>query len=443
MTDTIFALATPFGRSGVAVIRISGSAANDSLSHFGITPLPAPRKAHYCSFILPASDEVLDRGLVLSFPAPHSFTGEDCIEFQIHGSIAVIKKVLAELSGLPHFRMAEPGEFARRAFLNNKFDLTAAEGLVDLIEAETEMQRQQASHSALGHAAKFYNQLRSEIIHSLAFLEAYIDFPDEDIPPSVYAQVEDEVAKVTLTIQTILANSENAEKIREGFTVVILGAPNAGKSTLLNALAKRDAAIVSDRAGTTRDLIEVHLDLHGLPVTLIDTAGIRETSDDIESEGIKRALAKAEHADVKLVLFDSTLPLDPSTRAIIDDTTIVVFTKAEQQKVPSAPPNSMRCLNQLSVSALDSSTLSPLLLAIENHLAIHAKPTEAAVVTRQRHRDHLVAALDQLALFEGEKSLELQCERIRLAAVEVGKITGHIQVDELLGVIFSSFCIGK
>lgn len=442
--ETIFALATAFGRSGVAVIRISGMAATDSLSHFGRSSPPEPRRAIYHSFTLPNTDEILDRGLLLFFPAPHSFTGEDCLEFQIHGSIAVIKKMVAELSTLPGFRLAEPGEFARRAFLNGKLDLTGAEGLVDLIDAETEMQRRQASTSALGHAAKFYDQLRFEIVHSLALLEASIDFSEEDIPDSLFAQVAQEVTALQKTIEDILAASAGAEKIREGLTVIILGAPNAGKSTLLNALARRDVAIVSDSAGTTRDMIEVHLDLHGLPVTFIDTAGLRETNDAVESEGIRRALAKAKDADLKLVLFDSTAPLDAVTHEQIDAQSVVVFTKSDQEP---QPPRLSEHLPPLSppiyISASEPDTLSSLLSAIEGRLIEIAPCVETAFVTRQRHRDHLLRSQEQLLLFGSEKSLELQCERLRLAAVEIGKITGHIQVDELLGVIFSSFCIGK
>lgn len=459
MLNTIYALATPLARSGVAVIRISGKNAIDSLSHFGIMQTPPPRKAMYASFLLPSdrscptpeSSEILDRGLVIFFPAPHSFTGEDCIEFQIHGSLAVIKKFLSELSSLPHFRLAEAGEFARRAFQNQKFDLTAAEGLADLIDAETEMQRRLASPSVLGHVAKYYQELRASVLHSLAFLEAYIDFPDEDIPDSVYAQVASEITKIEEQITSLLASSEGAEKIREGFSVVIIGAPNAGKSTLLNALAKRDVAIVSPLAGTTRDMIEIHLDLHGLPVTLIDTAGLRETSDVIESEGVARALKRSEEADLTIALFDQAAPLDPATLSVVTENTtenttektLVVFTKSDLPKHPSASSDSMRCLESISVCAHTPATLSPLLEKVEHHLRSRVKLTDSAMVSRQRHRDHMMRAAAELSAYPAEKSLELQCERLRLAAAEIGKITGIIQVDELLGVIFSSFCIGK
>lgn len=492
MTETIYALATPLARSGVAVIRISGNNAIDSLSHFGIMQTPPPRKAMYASFLLSSSNsscalltasrnepdalratkdggllaatqplnhstiqpstlnhqpEILDTGLVIYFPAPHSFTGEDCIEFQIHGSLAVIKKFLSELSSLPHFRLAEAGEFARRAFQNQKFDLTAAEGLADLIDAETEMQRRLASPSVLGHVAKYYQELRASVLQSLAFLEAYIDFPDEDIPDSVYAQVASEITKIEEQITSLLASSEGAEKIREGFSVVIIGAPNAGKSTLLNALAKRDVAIVSPLAGTTRDMIEIHLDLHGLPVTLIDTAGLRETSDAIESEGVARALKRSEEADLTIALFDQTAPLDPATLLVVTEytteKTLVVFTKSDLPKHPSAASDSMRCLESISVCAHTPATLSPLLEKVEHHLRSRVKLADSAMVSRQRHRDHLMRAAAELSAYPAERSLELQCERLRLAAAEIGKITGIIQVDELLGVIFSSFCIGK
>jgi tRNA modification GTPase len=438
--DTIFALATPPGRSGVAVIRISGSNATDSLSHFGCMTLPEPRKAMYHRFRCGA--DIIDRGLLLYFPAPKSFTGEDCIEFQLHGSVAVIRKVLAELGTLPSFRLAQPGEFARRAFDNNKLDLTAAEGLADLIDAETELQRRQANRFIEGAAARFYDQLRAAILEPLALLEATIDFAEEDIPPSLPLEVAALVSGVESQIHHQLDAARHTEKLREGYNVVLLGAPNAGKSTLINALSRRDVAIVSDIAGTTRDTIEAHLDLSGLPVILIDTAGIRETNDGIESQGIARALARAENADLKLVLFDSTLPPDAASLALIDDTTITVLTKKD---APSGVDwsNVFSGKQPLEIAASDASSITLLLTAIAERLSSGASSAEPGYVFRQRHREHLTAALRSLSGYAAESALDLQCEYLRLAAGEIGKITGRIQVDELLGHIFSRFCIGK
>jgi tRNA modification GTPase len=450
--ETIFALATPQGRSGVAVIRISGKHAAQAVAHFGYRGNPEPRRAIYHSFTLPSSENsheriTLDHGLLIYFPAPHSFTGEDCVEFQLHGSLAVIRKTLAELATLPSFRMAEAGEFARRAFINGKLDLTAAEGLVDLIEAETEWQRVQASRLAQGEAAIFYNRLRNDMMQGLALLEACIDFPDEEIPESLRQEVSEQIRILQTTITQQLAMARGAERIRDGFTVVILGAPNAGKSTLLNALAQREVAIVSERAGTTRDILEVHLDLRGMPVVLLDTAGLRETSDSIEAEGIARALRRAENASLKLVLFDSFVMPDVASREQIDSQTIVVWTKADAEglKKPQNAPFPFHELpwKMVSVSAKDSESVSRLIGVIEEFLSQHQPSQEAAFVTRQRHRALLEEAAECLEAFFGETDLVLQCECLRRASVAVGKITGKIQVDELLGVIFSSFCIGK
>ncbi len=440
-TDTIFALATAPGKSGVAVIRISGSDVLKAACHFGYLKNPEPRKAIFHSF--KREEELVDQGLLLYFPAPHSFTGEDCLEFQIHGSIAVIKKMLMELGGLPGFRQAEAGEFARRAFHQGKLDLTAAEGLADLIEAETEFQRRQATASSAGDASRYFNHLRNEVMQPLALLEAYIDFPEEDIPESVYEEVVGRVSEVNHSIKVALDQLEGAQKIRDGFTVIILGAPNVGKSTLLNALARREVAIVSDQAGTTRDLIEVHLDIYGLPVVVIDTAGIRETEDAIESEGIRRALERAAHADLKLVLFDGTAQPDEGTKALIDSQCLVVMTKgdlANRVRDAELPFDKQKLF---WTSARDPQSLSPLVEAIGMHLSHTAPSLETAFVTRQRHREHLLRASQELVKSNEEISLELRCERLRLATNEIGKITGEIQVDELLGIIFSSFCIGK
>lgn len=448
--ETIFALATPLGRSGVAVIRISGAETARALAHFGKHILPEPRKAIYHAFTInsqsPTSNpqsQTIDHGLLLYFPAPHSFTGEDCAEFQLHGSIAVLKRILSELSLLPGFREAEAGEFARRAFLNGKLDLTAAEGLADLIEAETEAQRRQANTAASGETFKYLSHLRGQILKPLALLEAVIDFPDEEIPPSLSREVVELVAEVKTAIAKTIDQSKDAEKIREGFTIVILGPPNVGKSTLLNCLVRREVAIVSDRAGTTRDLIETPLDMKGIPVVFIDTAGIRETEDWVESEGIRRALARAEHADLKLILLDGTQPLDTSTYQLVDAESLIIITKSDLQQKINLAELAIDKGSIFHVSAFHPETLIPLTDKIVNKLTENFSPTTTTPLTRQRHRDHLLRAINELEQFNQEISPELQCERLRRAAAEIGKITGVIQVDEVLDIIFSSFCIGK
>lgn len=439
--DTIYARATAPGRSGVAVIRISGPQACHALEHFGFKKSLKPRYAHLHRFT--CNGEMIDEGLILYFPAPHSFTGEDVLEFQHHGGSAIIKRMLEELSSLPDFRHAEAGEFAQRAFLNGKMDLTAAEGLADLIDAETELQRRQAAILMQGHAADFYHDLRDRMLEPLALLEAYIDFPEEDIPESVQKEVNDKIIALQKDIETQLNRAFVGEKIREGFTVVLLGAPNAGKSSLMNALAKRDIAIVSHQPGTTRDALEVSLDLNGLPVTLVDTAGLREQAGDIEQEGIKRARKHAEAADLKLVLFDQTQPADEDSAALLDDTAQIIFTKIdleEQHPSLSALANSSAAL---SLSTSNGDGVEQLIQHLHETLSQKIPHNHHAFVVRERHRVNLHTAFEELSFYLDETELEIQCERLRRAAVAIGTITGHIDVEDLLDAIFSRFCIGK
>lgn len=438
--DTIFALATAPGKSGVAVIRISGNAAKNALAAFGVNEIPVPRIATLAT--LKQDNEAIEKALLLYFPAPHSFTGEDVVEIHCHGSRAVIKKLIGLLAALPGLRMAEPGEFARRAFLNGKMDLTAAEGLADLIDAETEAQRKQAMRSMDGDAARFYEELRESILHTLAFLEAYIDFPDEDIPEEVLGEIDAEIQSAIQTATSQLSGSEASERIREGICIAILGAPNAGKSSLMNLLARRDVAIVSGIAGTTRDVIEVHLDIKGYPVVLADTAGIRENTDSIEQEGIRRSLERAKTADIKLLVLDATSPLSQDIASIASGNTIIILNKSDL-----APQNNVMPVYgvmPILFSVKERSGVDELLQAIE-HRILATVPQEESFVTHSRHRAHLTAALTHLTRYEGLRAqgLELRCEELRRAATEVGRITGKITSDEVLGHIFSSFCIGK
>lgn len=442
--ETIFALATPMGRSGVAIIRISGPSALSALPRFGYTKTPEPRKAIYHHFTLPLQkgeikNEILDSGLILFFPGPQSFTGEDSLEFQIHGSIAVIKTFLSQLSEIPKFRTAVAGEFARRAFENGKMDLTASEGLADLIEAETEWQRRHANYAAQGHIAKRYASLRKSIMTPLALLEAYIDFPDEDIPDAVYQEVGELIDTTKNEISQILKETLSAEKIKEGISVVILGEPNVGKSTLLNTLSRKDAAIVSSEAGTTRDIIEVNLDIGGYPITLIDTAGIRETENPIEQEGIKRAKEKARNADLKLLLIDASAINTPEVLSLKDDNSIVVRTKSDLGHATNAADHG----DVLDITVKDEKTITNLLEKIREWVSEHYAFESQPLYIRERHRECLNNALTELSLYNEEKILELQCERLRLATIEIGKITGEVNVEELLDIIFSAFCIGK
>src|SRR5688572_20500948 len=334
MSDTIYALATPAGRSGVAVVRISGPDARAALAALTDRALPKLRIATLRRLV-GKDDLPIDDALVLWFPAPHSFTGEDVAELHLHGGPAVIAATLAALSVQQGLRLAEPGEFTRRAFDHDKLDLAQVEGIADLIAAETEMQRRQALRQAEGALSRRLETWRSALTRVLARLEAYIDFPDEDLPQQLLSSINVEIDEIAGALASELAGHA-AERLRDGLTIAILGAPNVGKSSIINKLAQRDAAIVSGIAGTTRDVIEVRMDVAGYPVTLADTAGLRATVDEIEAEGVRRALGRAEHADLKSLVFDGGAwpRIDPETAKLIDDQAICVVNKADLLREP-------------------------------------------------------------------------------------------------------------
>jgi len=434
--QTIFALATAPGKSGVAVLRISGRHATQALSALTALPCPAPRRADYVT--LSHNGVVVDRGIAIYFKAPHSFTGEDVVELQVHGSLAVIGELLRALGTMDGLRPAEPGEFTRRAYLNGKMDLMEAEGLADLIDAETTRQKSQAMRQMEGKLSKYYNGLRESMIENLAHLEAYIDFPDEEIPESVLAQLSGNIIDLQNDMKKSLADGARGERLRDGINVVILGAPNAGKSSLLNVISGREAAIVSHKAGTTRDLIEIHMDIAGYPVVFVDTAGIRETTDDIEEEGVRRALDRAQKADIKLVLFDgaSWPQRDAQSLQLLDENAISVITKSDLLTTKITSENH-------SISTKTGEGVGALLKEIERRIISRFSSESTPFITRNRHRALLSEAHRHLEKSLRDQPLELKCEELRLAALCVGKITGKIQVDDVLDVIFSSFCIGK
>ena len=440
--DTIFALATPAGKSGVAVLRISGSRAASALATLTRRPAPAPGSFIYASFLTPHNGEVIDRGLALYFKAPGSFTGEDVVELHTHGSIAVIREMFEILGNIDGLRPAEPGEFTRRAFTNGKMDLTEAEGLADLIEADTHQQKSQAMRQMEGVLSRYYDELRGRMLKALAHMEAYIDFPDEDIPHSVLEGMSGEVANLQETIRLALADDRRGEALREGLHIVILGAPNAGKSSLLNLLANRDAAIVSSQAGTTRDVIEVHLDIAGFPVILTDTAGIRESRNAIEQEGVRRAMARAQAADIKLVMFDGAqLPqLDETSMGLIDERAIVIFNKMDLTR--HGVPELSQGLT-VGISTKTGQGIEPLISLLTRQTTEFFSSANAPMITRNRHRALLSAAFQHLSRFSIHAPLELTCEELRQAALSIGKITGKIEVDDVLDVVFKQFCIGK
>jgi tRNA modification GTPase len=439
MSNTIYALATPAGRSGVAVVRVSGPDARAALAALTARELPKPRVAALRRLI--AKDDVpIDDALVLWFPAPRSFTGEDVAELHLHGGPAVIAATLAALSAQQGLRLAEPGEFTRRAFDHDKLDLAQVEGIADLIAAETEMQRRQALRQAEGALSRRLESWRADLMRVLARLEAYIDFPDEDLPQQLLSSINLEIQQIGETLAAELAGHA-AERLRDGLTIAIVGAPNVGKSSILNKLAQREAAIVSSIAGTTRDVIEVRMDIAGYPVTLADTAGLRATADEIEAEGVRRALNRAEHADLKLLVFDGGAwpGIDPETAKLIDDEALCVLNKADLLREPEPVAVAGRAVLKLSCKTglgLES-------LVGEIAAAAKGAMGGAEILTRARHRaavEEAKAALDR-ARVAGQ--LELKAEDLRLAVRAIGRIAGRVDVEEVLDLIFKEFCIGK
>ena len=399
MTDTIYALSSGHGIGGVAVIRISGKNAIKALQKLAGLQAPKNRYAHYVC--LKNGNRILDHSLALYFKAPNSFTGEDVVELQIHGGRAVLNSVMQALSILPDFRPAEAGEFSRRAVINGKMDLTEAEGLMDLIHATTEQQQAQALRQMDGDLAKLYEEWRAHLVHDMAYLEAFIDFPEEDIPPEKQDEIKTHIQSLISQIEAHLNDEKRGQKLREGFQIALVGAPNAGKSSLINALTQKEMAIVSTTAGTTRDVVEAYLDVDGFPVILADTAGLRETGEEIEQPAEK---------------------------------ILTVYNKSDISSVFE---------NDLSVSAKTGQGIDALWNRIKQILSSQMAVSEKAVITRERYRVALNECVAQLTEALNQNVIELKAENLRLAARALGRITGRIEADELLDVIFRDFCIGK
>ncbi|MFV0625947.1 MAG: tRNA uridine-5-carboxymethylaminomethyl(34) synthesis GTPase MnmE [Alphaproteobacteria bacterium] len=443
---TIYALSTVNGKSGVAVIRISGNEAIkvvEKMTELDVSKIK-PRYAYFVDLKDIVSRGTLDKCLVLYFKAPNSFTGEDIIELQLHGSKAVISSVIKNLSSIENFRMAEPGEFSKRAFYNNKMDLTEAEGLADLIDAETSEQQKFAIRQMEGSLSNLYEKWREDLIKILAHLEAYIDFPDEDIPSDVVEKLLNNVFKLQREIKIHLEGDNIGERLREGFRVVIVGAPNAGKSSLLNHIAKRDVAIVSDIAGTTRDAIDIHLDLKGYPVVFTDTAGLRETQEEIEQKGIEIAKSKVNTSDLVICLFDATkedVSVFDDLKELFKNKPIVVANKCD--KLNNEQCSYLENQGCLLISAKSGLGVDVLLDKISEDIEQRFTSNSSVLITRARYREYLNEVLENLDLFSLDKEIELSAEDIRLAARALGKITGRIEVDDILDKIFGDFCIGK
>lgn len=442
--STIFALSSARGRAGVAVIRVSGPNAGMALNLMA-PKRPKPRFAAGRRIVHPRTGELIDRGVVIWFPGPASFTGEDVAEFQLHGSLAVIRAVLAALAELPAFRPAEPGEFARRAFESGKLDLVQAEGLADLIDAETDAQRRQALSQSGGRLSSIYESWRHSLIEATALVEAAIDFSDEaDIADDSIAQARHIVETLLRHMRAHLHDGRRGEILRSGFRVVLAGPPNVGKSSLLNALARREAAIVSDEAGTTRDVVEVHLDLGGLPVVVSDTAGIREAQGKVEREGIRRSLERAAEADLIIWLSDIHAPHPdlPTELRAVADRLLPVVNKTDLAPGDGQPllPDDMVAISVTTGAGLDRLTARLAAIASEK-IGETAEPA----LTQDRHRRLVAASAAALEAFLGgeTQATELRAEDLRQAAHALGRISGRIDPEDVLDQVFGRFCIGK
>ena len=444
---TIFALASGGGRSGIAVVRVSGRRSAAVIEALSGKKPPTPRFAKAATFRNPRDGEIIDRGILLWFPAPRSYTGEDVAEFQIHGGPAVVAALVAALSGVDGLRPAVPGEFTRRAFENGKLDLTQVEGLADLVAAETEAQRRQSQRQLDGVLGDLYDSWREKLIRALAHLEAYIDFPEEEIPGDTMNGMRSGMENIVTEIRQHIDDNHRGERLRNGFYVAIIGAPNVGKSSLLNRLSRREAAIVSGTAGTTRDVIEVSLDIGGYPVTLADTAGLRDSGDELEAEGVRRAEARARAADLKLAMFSASELDSPGVQmsAIIDEDTLVVANKCDLAPVGDA----MKIAGHevLSVSALSGTNIDALMERLVDEIAKRYAPSSAPAITRDRHRAALIECLDAIGRALNEldagHAAELAAEDLRLAIRAMGRITGTVDIEDILDVVFKDFCIGK
>ena len=440
--DTIFAVATGRGPAGVAVIRVSGGGAAAALETLtGRNRFP-PRRAVRASF-RDSDGEPLDDGLVVWFPAPASFTGEDVAELHVHGGRAVIADVLSALAAVEGLRPADPGEYARRAFENGKLDLTAAEAIADLVAAETAAQRRQALRQMQGGLAAIYDGWRDRLIRALAHLDAVIDFADEDLPGDPAAAARQELAALEREVAGHLADGRRGERLRDGVRIAVVGPPNAGKSSLVNSLTQRDVAIVAETPGTTRDVIEVNLDLAGCLVTVADTAGLRESEDAVEREGVRRSRRAAAEADLRLLVFDGAgwPDGDGTTAALIDADAVLVVNKCDLARVPKAPAVAGR--SAMAVSAKTGEGIDGLLDVLTREVTERFGLGEDPAPTRQRHRQALEACVAALARAQGAVATELMAEDTRLAARALGRITGRVEVEDLLDVIFRDFCIGK
>ncbi|MDC3349568.1 tRNA uridine-5-carboxymethylaminomethyl(34) synthesis GTPase MnmE [Candidatus Pelagibacter ubique] len=442
---TIYALSTGPGISGIAIVRVSGEDTKKVIKLLTDVELPKPRVATLRKINKINTSELIDEGIILWFPGPESYTGEDMAEFHIHGSKAAIDALHHSISKIENCRLAEAGEFTKLAFQNGKINLLKAESIADLISAETEIQRQQAIKIMNGKSADKFNSLREKLLKILSHVEAKIDFPDEDLPEDILKNIKKISNEVILNIKKILDDQKVGERIREGFKIAIIGPTNAGKSSLLNHLSNRDVAIVSEIAGTTRDVIETHLNIDGYPVVVSDTAGIRDSKNEIEKKGIKLALDKAENADLKLIVVDAkSVYFKGVLKELMDENAILVVNKSDLLKEDLN--SEIKNYEHVLISVKNNLNLEDLILKIKNKLKNKFITSEDILITRERHRQHLEQSLNYLKNFEEKNEAEdfdKAAEDLRLATRHLGMIVGKVDVEEILGSIFNDFCIGK
>ena len=442
---TIYALSSGPGMAGVAVVRVSGKETSKVIKLITNDDLPTPRVATLRKMNNINTNELIDEGLLIWFPGPQSYTGEDLAEFHVHGSRAVVAALHTSISKIKNCRLAEPGEFTKRAFQNKKINLIKAESIGDLISSETEIQRKQAIKIMNGKSSDKFNSWREKLLKILSHVEAKIDFPDEDLPQDILLEIKQTSEQVLKEIIKILEDQKVGERIREGFKIAIVGPTNAGKSSLLNYLSKRDVAIVSEVAGTTRDVIETHLDLDGYPVIISDTAGIRDSKNEIEKKGIKLALNRAEEADLRLVVIEpKNLDFTGFLKDLFDENSILVINKSDL--LQKNLDEQIKKLEHVLISIIKNSNLDILINKIKNKLKNKFISSEDILITRERHRQHLEQCVEHLKNFGDKKKnddLDKGAEDLRLATRHLGMIVGKVDVEEILSSIFNDFCIGK
>ncbi len=439
---TIFAPITGALNSGVSVIRISGVQTISALKALGFLKNPEHQKIYFHK-IIDQNNELIDEALISFFKAPNSLTGEDVAEIGIHSSPFILKKIFNILSAQKNVRFAEAGEFLKTAFLNGKIDLVQAEAVPDLIACETEMQHKQAIRQLQGELGKIYDDWRQRLIEILAQIEAFIDFPEDDLPQNLIDKIDFEVKNLSNEIKNHLNDNNLGQKIKNGLSLAILGLPNVGKSSLINFLAQSEVAIVSDIAGTTRDVLEIHLSIAGIPVKIADTAGLRKSDDKIEQEGVRRAIKKAEEVDIKILILDAINPIIPDQIDFSDAIVLANKIDLEDKKFIKNQDFLKNFKEIIPISINKRINLDIFIKKLEEKVLQIAPQSHCALITQERYRIALKDCLKHLSSFSLNNNIEIAAEDLRLAAFEIGKITGKIDIENILDVIFSRFCIGK